>query len=125
MHAGDFIKWTSEDEDGKFSHVGQIISQNDVWIEFQTVHGVMFVQRNDGKFEPHAPIKLAVTDKPKAGLDQPKRDVKSGSKLERCLTIYKRMKEASRKDLIAAFVDEVGMTQAGASTYAAQVRKMV
>ena len=124
MHVNDFIKWTGKDDEGTFSHVGQIISQNDTWIEFKTKHGVMCVRRTDGKFEPSAPVELKSEQKAKPTLDQPKREVKVGSKLEQCIEIYKTMKGASRKELIAEFVAKVGMTEAGASTYAAQVKKV-
>lgn len=40
-----------------------------------------------------------------------------GSKVERCKAIFLRMSGASRKDIIDAFVLEVGMTKSGASTY--------
>ncbi len=124
MHAGDFIKWTSKDDEGTFSHVGQIISQNETWIEFKTKEGVMCVKRTDGKFEPHAAIELKCEQKAKPTIDAVKRDVKAGSKLEQCIEIYKTMRGATRKELIAAFVEKVHMTEAGASTYAAQVKKV-
>lgn len=126
MHPGDFIKWTSEDEEGKFSHVGQVISSNDTWIEMKTEYGTMCFRRKDGTVEPHAPVefKNKSDSKPKPTVDAPKRDVKAGSKLERCIEVYKTMRNATRKELIAAFVEQVGMTEAGASTYAAQVKKV-
>lgn len=125
MHAGEFIKWTGKDEDGTFSHIGQILSVNDVWVEFQTREGKMCVKRTE-KLELHAPIDLgkSAEQKAKPTLDQPKRDVKAGSKLDRCIEVYKTMRGATRKELIAAFVEQVGMTEAGASTYAAQVKKV-
>lgn len=124
MHVGDFIKWTGTEDGESFSYVGQIISQNDVWIEFQTPLGRMCVKRTDGKFEAAKPISLEVECKAKPTIGATKRDVKEGSKLERAVAIYKAMAEPTRGKLIEAFVAQLGMTPAGASTYAAQVRKL-
>ena len=124
MHIGDFIKWTGQDEDGKFSHTGKIVSLNEVWVEFQTPVGRMCVKRTDGKFETAKPISLEVESKAKPTIGATKRDVKEGSKLERAVAIYKAMAEPTRGKLIEAFVAQLGMTPAGASTYAAQVRKL-
>lgn len=41
----------------------------------------------------------------------------TGSKVERCKVIFVRMSGASRKDIIEAFMIEVGMTKSGAATY--------
>lgn len=122
MHVGDFIKWTGQDEDGKFSHTGKIISLNEVWVEFQTPAGTMTVKRTE-KLEPAEAIELkSQAAKPK--VDAPKREVKGGSKLEQAVAIYKAMTEPSRSKLIQAFVTQLGMTPAGASTYANTVRKV-
>jgi hypothetical protein len=122
MHIGDFIKWTGQDEDGKFSHTGKIISLNEVWVEFQTPVGVMCVKRTE-KLTAAEPIELKSVAKPK--VEPAKAEPKAGTKLERAIAIYKAMTEPTRSQLINAFVTQLGMTPAGASTYAAQVRKMV
>lgn len=124
MKNGEFIKWTGKEDGEEFSYVGQIISINEVWVEFQTAHGRFCIKRTDGKFEAAEPISLAVECKAKPTLDVVKRDVKEGSKLERAVAIYKAMTEPTRGKLIEAFVAQLGMTPAGASTYAAQVRKL-
>lgn len=49
----------------------------------------------------------------------------AGTKMERAIDIYKAMPGASRQQLISAFVDQLGMTPAGASTYAYNVKKAV
>lgn len=121
MHIGDFIKWTGQDEDGKFSHTGKIVSLNDVWVEFQTPVGLMCVKRTE-KLEPAQPVALKSEAKPK--VEAAKREPGTGTKLERAVAIYKAMTEPTRQKLIEAFVAQLGMTPAGASTYAAQVRKL-
>lgn len=121
MHVGDFIEWTGQDEDGKFSYTGKIISLNEVWVEFQTPVGTMTVKRTE-KLTPASPIKLdACTERTKS---KPKAEPGTGTKLERAVAIYKAMTDPTRQKLIEAFVTQLGMTPAGASTYAAQVRKL-
>ena len=48
-----------------------------------------------------------------------------GSKVERCKAIFLRMSGASRKDIIDAFVLEVGMTKSGASTYYQNIKSQM
>jgi hypothetical protein len=124
MHVGEYIKWTGQEGGESFSYVGQIISINEVWVEMQTAHGRFCVKRTDGTFEASEPVALEVKSAAKPTLNVPKRDVKEGSKLERAVAIYKAMAEPTRGKLIEAFVAQLGMTPAGASTYAAQVRKI-
>lgn len=40
-----------------------------------------------------------------------------GSKIAQCMVIFQRMATAQRKDVIKAFISEVGMSEAAASTY--------
>ena len=47
------------------------------------------------------------------------------SKIDQAIEIVKADPTASRKDLVAKFVSELGMTPAGASTYVANARKKV
>ena len=50
----------------------------------------------------------------------------TGTKLDQCYAIYKRLQQAgdlTRAYAIAAFMDEVGMTKAGASTYYSACQK--
>jgi hypothetical protein len=121
MHVGEYIKWTGQDEDGKFSHTGKIVSISEVWVEFQTPDGLMCVKRTE-KLEPAQPVELKSEAKPK--VEAAKREPGNGTKLERAVAIYKAMTEPTRQKLIEAFVAQLGMTPAGASTYAAQVRKL-
>jgi len=121
MNTGSFTKWTGADEEGTFSHIGKIVSQNETWIDIQTPVGLMHVRRQDGTFEEHAPITL------KESVQAPKtvtKHHKGNTKIGRALVIYQGMKNASRQQLMAAFVEQLGMSPAGASTYAAQVKKM-
>jgi len=66
------------------------------------------------------PVKLDAAGNPKK---------KKGAKKEMAIELYKKMvdenngKFPSRKDAIQRFVDEIGMTPAGASTYVANCKK--
>ena len=123
MNNGDYIKWSSEDEEGKFSHVGKIISLTDMWVEFVTNDGILSVKRTDGTFEPHAAIKLAVKVEMRRQVGKAAKTAKAGTKLAQAIEIFKGLTTPTRGELIAAFVSQLGMTSAGASTYAAAVRK--
>jgi len=124
MNKGDFIKWTSTDEEGAFSHVGRVLEVTDTNVTFETKMCVMTVPLTDGTFESAKAFKI---DTPVAQPTAPKQKAKAtktGTKLERAVVIYRQMKDATRKELIEAFVKQLDMTPAGASTYAAQVRKL-
>lgn len=61
----------------------------------------------------------------KAAVVKPQHAPAAGSKLERAIEIYKSMPGASRQQIIQAFVSQLGMTPAGASTYQNTVKKKV
>lgn len=128
-----FIKWTSSDEDGAFTHVGQITSINDDnTIEFVTANGTIHVDLDDGTFAPaRKPRKWGVVEITPAPAKTRKnrglgsiatktvrkvRKQKSGSKLEQIVTLLKNNPPANRKDAIAKIVEAGLSTQAGAST---------
>lgn len=128
---GQFIKWTAEEG----SHIGQVLRVTDARIEFQTQHGAMSVPLTDGTFEETQAIDLTTKDRVipqgehvtahKRTEAKAKSAPAAGSKLEQAVAIYKEMPGASRKELIDAFVSKLGMTPAGASTYASTVKKHV
>lgn len=49
----------------------------------------------------------------------------AGTKMERAIEIYKNMPGATRQQIIDAFVSQLGMTPAGASTYQYNCKKAV
>lgn len=124
MKIGDFIEWTSQDEEGKFTHVGKVLSVDDNEVELLTKVGTMTVPLDDGSFKKTKPIKLADITEVMAKVKKEIAVAKTGTKLERAVVLYRNMKDATRQKLIKAFVEELDMTPAGASTYAAKVRKI-
>lgn len=141
---GEFVKWTGTDEQGKFSHVGEVASFIDERLtlivspagstmtidlldmstkdEFKVVNkpkGWKLVKPEAEKVEPVS-IKKPTTKVVKKSTD-------GKSKKEFALDIYKGMMENGnhpvRKEVIARFVSELNMTPAGASTYAATCKK--
>ncbi len=47
---GKFIKWTSKDEDGAFSHVGECIGDSRTMFILMTEAGEMLLSKDDGEF---------------------------------------------------------------------------
>lgn len=129
MNTGDFAKWTAQDEQGSFSYVGQIESINDRWINLQTTEGLLSFRPDDGALTPHEAINLTIVVKPipdkiiKSIEPHTPKEVKVGSKLERAVAIVKANPNASRKELITMFVEQLSMTPAGASTYVYNAKK--
>lgn len=64
---------------------------------------------------PPAPIKASRASKPKA--QAPKASVRKGSKLEMARVLFERMVDRSRASVVEAFMSELSMTKAGATTY--------
>lgn len=124
---GTFVRWTSKDDDGKFSHVGQVVKHAQGMIEFEVgQHGsVMGVPEDDGSFtkckKPRnwkkAPTTTTIkTTKPKA-----RRKNTSGtpSKKDQAIIIYRDLfgKGHGKDATIQRFQDVLDMTKAGATTY--------
>ena len=127
-----FIKWTSTDEDGKFSYVGQVISHVDGMIVFHNSTGTMGVPEDEGTFAATRKPKKWNTKAPvavksvKPVKKKAHRSTKSDGSFTKYHQVVAQMNEnrpASRKDAIALVVREVGMTPAGASTYVAKANK--
>lgn len=68
---------------------------------------------------------LADVQPQKATVVKPQHAPAAGTKMERALEIYKNMPGASRQQIIDAFVSQLGMTPAGASTYQYNCKKAV
>jgi hypothetical protein len=134
MKRGDHIRWNSTDDQGNFTHTGIVTEITDKTVSMKTKMGLFTVPLNDGSFEilkdaGDACAELMVSDeessKPaSAAPSRGKRSSKQqGSKLERAIAIAKTMPNASQKELIAAFMEQLDMTKAGATTYYYNVKK--
>jgi DNA-directed RNA polymerase specialized sigma24 family protein len=51
------------------------------------------------------------------------RKVRSGTKMEAALAVMTKYPDKARKEIIAKFIDDVGLTKAGAATYYSLVQK--
>lgn len=129
----EFIKWTTKDDQGEFSHQGQIILLDETKVMFHTKLGVMTVDYNDGEFEkikalksdeletaPRVPV--TPTREPIAIVAR-RRELKMDTKLAKAYDLYQKLEDKSRKHVIKMFTEQLGMTPAGASTYQAICKK--
>lgn len=144
MKKDDFVKWTSQDKEGEFSHSGQIVSITEKKVKLRTARGVMEFGRNDGTLEPCEPVDLTppssfaegevaasaqasetTTAKEKKEKRAPrKRSTGDGpTKAELALELVKNNPKATRKELIELLKDKLKMTPAGASTYVHNAKK--
>lgn len=126
-----FIKWTSQDEEGTFSHTGQVVKHADGMIIFTDKHGgEMGVPEDEGKFTPTRKPKRwnvkpgTIFCEPVKGTKQP-RFPGQPSKYNVLLDAMKEHRPASRKEAIALGVELAELTAAGASTYVAKANKQL
>lgn len=139
MNKNDFIKWTSVDNEGEFEHSGRVESVSANMIYLETDHGLMGIPKTDGNFESIEPFEIKRNDpmskknataktanKSEKKAAAPKKVVakKEGvSKADQALEIVRQNPKAARKELIQMFVDQLGMSIAGASTYVYNAKK--
>jgi len=130
-----FIKWTSTDEQGTFSHVGQQLSNNKKGVSMLLADGsqISFPQ-GDGTVEsvnkPRnwtasvskdvKPSKIK-TKRTKGtsvrSLEKKARKAKKGTKKEKALKIVAESFIGGKDATIKRLMDELEMTTAGATTY--------
>lgn len=136
---GQFIRWTSKDNEGTFSHVGQVISHKNGVIVFADANGgKMGVPDTDGKFEvakkPRtwgakiggAKRKVKATSTAHKPVKQKRVRAKGGeTKLDQVIALLRNDPPASRKDAIAKIVEAGITTAAGASTYYNSAKKVL
>jgi len=131
---GMFVEWKSEDENGTFTHQGEVVDYSTIAVIIQTspAGSTITIPQNDGTLREVPKPKEWSLALPKKDAEEPtsikkpttKRvRVSTGgpSKKEQAVEIYKSMMEngnhPSRKDVIARFQSDLDMTPAGASTY--------
>ncbi|RLC84248.1 MAG: hypothetical protein DRI37_09270 [Chloroflexi bacterium] len=124
-----FIKWTSNDDGGKFNHVGQVVSNDTELVTMMTAVGQMEISVDDGTFtsatkpknwgeRTPAPVVVKVepvTPQP----ERNRREAGQPSKKEQAMIIYNDVfgRGHGKKITIQRFMDVLGMSKAGASTY--------
>lgn len=123
MKVGSTIKWT--DDSGK-EVLGQVVALDSKRVKFKTVkEGVLEVLLSDGIFELSKET-LVFTDTPPPEPKKSSRSKKaptSGSKTEAALKLYSAMPNATRQEVIKAFIEKVGLTPSGAATYYTNCKK--
>lgn len=132
---GVFIRWTGADDDGgEASYAGQVTRVREGRITFRTSIGTMTVPQDDGEFKVtrkpkgwKAEPELAPTRLPKVRPAKPRKRrkarAKTGGKLPQVVALVREHNPATRKEAIALIVRELGMSDAGASTYYNMAKK--
>lgn len=131
-----FIRWTSKDDEGTFSHVGQVISHKNGMIIFaDAMGGEMGVPEDEGKFEVVRKPRTWADKALGTGVDGKPRDPKRVAKNIRKARKARKSGEPTKKELalqlyrdlagkghgkavtVQRFQDVLGMSLAGATTY--------
>lgn len=116
MQIGSNVKWKTDE----FEYVGTLTSFNGKRYTIDPGNCLMSFNVGDGTVEPYdGPIPQRTTEV--AAITTPLTS-KPGSKKEKAVEIFRAMNGASRKDVIQAFITELNMTTAGASTYYAMCK---
>ena len=127
---GSLVKWSSTDENGYFSHYGEVVEKNDNFITMKGDFGVFKIPTTDGEFEVVDSIPKSTKSQQQLGVKKVKTVLvktskkKDNTKSEKALELYKQNSSMTRKELICLFVQELGMSMAGASTYVYNCKKI-
>lgn len=129
----EYIKWTSKDEEGEYTHTGQIVGLDETKVTFRTKAGVMSIAYDEGDFEKMkafklddptpAPRLLVTSARTPVIIQNRRRDPNVATKLDRAQELYQTLTDKTRKSVIKTFIEQLGMTPAGASTYQAICKK--
>lgn len=141
IKVGEFIKWTSKDEDGAFIEIGQVTEVTEADVTFKCKVGTNTVKWDDAnsKFAKTKAIDLSrpkaeddetwhLSTNPAVKTEKVAREPhapKQGSKLEQAHLLFKDATDKDRKAIIALFQEKLTMTPAGAQTYYYLVKKGV
>ncbi len=126
---GAFVRWTSIDDEGEFSHVGQVAAVSKTHVTLDTAHGVWSIELDDGTFtnarkprtwnmRNEAPLKTVSRAVP-----APKREL--SARMLEVVKVVRANPGLSRKEYVVLLAAECSMSEAGASTYYNTARKHV
>lgn len=137
---GQAIKWTATDEQGQFSYTGVVTDVDKERVVFVTSMGTMSVPVGDGSLTPtkmskkvkeltlpDVKVKKAEKSSAEPKKTRAKRSRNGGpTKFEQALVIYNDLAgKGHGKDVtIQRFMDVLGMTVAGATTYFYNCKKV-
>lgn len=129
LKQGAFVRWTGTDDEGKFSHVGQVAAVSKSHVTLDTAVGVWSIELDDGTFtkarkprtwnkRDEAPLKTVSRAKP-----APKREL--SARMQEVVAVVKANAGLTRKEYVELIATECKMSTAGASTYYNTARKHV
>lgn len=118
-----WIKWTSTDEDGTFSHTGQITGSTKTSVTLQTAEGSITIDKSDGTFaDARKPkgskaVTAAATPAPAAAPAGLRPVEELSDKMRSCIDLIRSASVTTRKELIQVLVTGLDMSAASASTF--------
>jgi len=135
LEKGKFIKWTDRDAQGKFSYSGQIKSVSDEMVVFEDSNGSEYgIPKDEGSWESikkpkgwkKAVADSVVTPAPKKAPVR-RKGSSSPTKLDEVVALLRATPAlvSDRKAAIKKIVADIGMTEAGASTYFSNAKKKI
>lgn len=134
---GQYVRFTGQEGDEKFSYDGKVLSAKGTNVVMLTDVGTMSldsslenivaiekpVKRTKGASSKKAVARKSTVTSTQKVAKSAKRKAKAGSKQEQVNKIYAEMVGASRKEIIAAVVEAGITTAAGASTMVSNAKK--
>jgi hypothetical protein len=116
----EYVKWSVNVNDEQFDHIGVLTQETESTVSILTKHGEMTIQKDDGQFSESTreEFEQVVVEVPKQE-EQIVVTVKSGTKSEKALSIFLELNVdgKQRKSIMDQFKSQLGMENAGASTY--------
>ena len=132
-----FIKWSSSDDEGSFSIIGEVIEVTDEFIKFIDNEGIVYgIPKDDGQFTINKKPKNwknnivnIETIIPKTIPTKTKRTRSSNgvTQLDRVVELLRNNSTliTNRKKAMDEIVKQLGMSLAGASTYFSNAKKQL
>ena len=120
----EYIKWSNKEE--QIEHIGVLTKETDTHVFLLTKYGEMCIPVTDGEFceSSREQFELVVVEE-KEVVVKHEVTVRSGTKAEKALDIYKQLwaEGKARKDIIKEFKNQLDMSDACASTYYQNTKK--
>lgn len=137
MKVGDHVAWTSQDDEGKLSHRGMVVTIKTGWVKILTPFGLIGIPDGDGTIKQSTPVKgIKGAIKKHNALPKKIKESKvavsapagaTGSRFDQMMEMFAEAKDTglvpNRAETIQRAVNTYDMTPAGASTYYAKVKK--
>ncbi len=131
------LKFEIQDNNQSVSYIGKLIKKTKTRVAFETKFGTMDIPVEELKsltpvseteFE-NSPGPIKEKEPTIIHQDRPHGHREGDSKMNRAIALYKSMmvngEHPKRKDVIDAFVEHIGLTNAGASTYQNTIKNQI